>query len=138
MPSCSNFVVITFWEHLGNKRGDLSTSATWVGDQTTIRNFNIEGVPEGDGYVLIQAYNIHDPTHRVLINGQNLGGRDIPKDTSWQTWMDRIEPGKLRQGNNTIQIVRDTSTGDNFIIKSVAIHWTESYRFGPLPRYYPG
>lgn len=134
MSTQSDFGLITFWEHLGDKKGDLSTSATWVGDRTTVRNFNIDGVPQGKGYVLVQAYDVHEGSHQILINGQALPGMDIPKEVGkWQTWMDEIPSGIMKQGNNTIQIRRDTSTGDNFIIRTVAIHWRETTGF----TYYP-
>jgi len=124
----SDFRLVVFNEHLGDKAGDIKAGwANFVGNQTTIRNFYIDGYPTNEAYLILQAYDIHKSGHKILINGQDLGGFDIPPDPGkWQTWMDRIDTTKLKKGNNTIQIVRDASTGDNFIVCMVIIHWRES------------
>lgn len=123
----TNFEQIRFFEHLGDKIGDLTTFATFVGTQTTVRNFVIDGRPVDNGYLIIQTYDVDSRRHEILINGQPLRGFDLPdKPTAkkWQTWMDIIETGFLRQGNNTIQI-RSGSHRDNFIIDNVVINWKE-------------
>lgn len=123
----SDFVAIYFGEHLGDNANDLNVPwATFVGNQTTVKNFYISDQPAGNAYLMLQAYDVHQTGHRILINGQNLSGFDIPRETgSWQTWMDVIDSGLLRFGNNTIQIQRDADTGDNFVVGNVVIHWRE-------------
>jgi hypothetical protein len=123
----ADFEVITFWEHLGDKEGDIKTSAKFVGNQTTVRNFFIGQAPYGRGYVTLQLYDVHSSDHHIKINGVELAGMDIPKhpkENRWLTWSDTIETGILKQGSNTIQIVR-ASGGDNFIVRDVIIHWRE-------------
>lgn len=123
----ADYEVIPFWEHLGDKAGDISTPARFVGDQTTERNFYVGQRPVGLGYITLQLFDVHDSGHHIKINGQELGGTDIRKhgvSDHWFTWTDIIESGILRQGNNTIQIVR-TGGGDNFIVDSVIVNWRE-------------
>ncbi|MHC4278179.1 MAG: DUF7383 domain-containing protein [Planctomycetota bacterium] len=123
----ADYEIIHFWEHLGDKEGDISTSATFVGNQTTVRNFFIGQAPYGPGYITLQLYDVHNAGHQIKINGVNLGGADIrkhAKSDNWYTWTDVIEGGKLKQGNNTVQIVR-ASGGDNLVVDSVIINWRE-------------
>ncbi len=123
----ADFEVISFWEHLGDKAGDINTSAKFVGNQTTVRNFSIGQPPLGRGYITLQLFDVHDGGHHIKINGQELGGADIRKHSKagyWLTWTDVIGYGILKQGNNTIQIVR-AGGGDNFIVDSVIVNWRE-------------
>lgn len=123
----ADFEVVSFFEHLGDKKGDINTSAAFVGDQTTVRNFYVGTRPSGSGYVTIQTYDVHNSGHRILINGVDLSSWDIPKaskENRWSTWTDVIQSGVLKQGNNTIQIAR-AGGGDNFIVKAVIVHWRE-------------
>jgi len=124
----ADYRLVMFHEHLGDKAKDIKVSwAPFVGNQTTVRNFYIDGVPTGEAFLILQVYDIHSSGHKILINGTDLGGFDIPKAPGvWQIWMDRIDTTKLKQGNNSIQIVRDANTGDNFIVGSVLIQWRES------------
>lgn len=39
------------------------------------------------------------------------------------TWMDRIQPGVLKAGINTITIVR--TFDDDFHVKDIVVHWRE-------------
>lgn len=123
----ADFAIVHFMEHLGDKEGDLKVpGATWVGDKTGVRNFYIAGIPTGEGYLIGQFFDVHSPRHRIVINGNDLPGVDIATDIGhWQTWMDVINKGILRQGNNTLQVVRDTTTADNFVVGSIVVHWRE-------------
>jgi hypothetical protein len=125
----ADFAVIMLNEHLGDNAGDLLVPwATFVGDATTVKNFTVDGTPTGTGYLLIQTYDVQSESHRIVINGKELADTDIrshPAENTWQTWMDVIEPGVLKTGNNTIQI-RRAPGGDNFVISHVAINWRVS------------
>ncbi len=119
-------------------------------NEIVTRTFAIEGHPTGTGYLLIQVQDVELPGHRILINDQDLPDFDIPPhphppdDTDfrqWVTWMDRIPPSFLRQGQNSITIgrrsanfgsgrFRDRLTSvpaskDFFRVANVAIHWRE-------------
>ena len=127
MPLRADFEIVRFNSHLGDKAGDLNVNwATFHGNQTPVKNFYIGQKPSADAYVLIQAYDVESSNHEIVINGVSLGGFDIPTtdEYRWQTWMDVIESGILKQGNNTIQIKR-AGGGDNFVIAHVAIPWRE-------------
>lgn len=125
MATRANFEIITFNSHLGDNVADLNVPwATFQGDESSEESFFIEQPPSGPGYIILKAFNVDNDNHRIVINGQNLGGVDIRSDTGWQTWMDVIDSGILQQGDNTIQFQR-ASGGDNFAISNVAIHWRE-------------
>lgn len=102
-------------------------STSFVGDQTSLLNFYVDGVILPPWiYLIVTAYDVHNYGHRILINGQDLPGFDIPPAPGrWQTWMSVVPIPLIQKGYNTIQIKRDTSTGDNFAIGTVAIHWRE-------------
>ena len=125
MPK-ANFAVIKFNEHLGDKVGDLNTTLTFVGNQSTVREFDIPGTPIDSGYVVTQVADVETNNHEIRINGVNLPGVDIPPTGSRirRDFLDVIEPDMLREGRNTIQIVR-ASGGDNFVVWSVVVHWLE-------------
>ena len=121
----ADFEIINFSSHLGDKKSDIKAPwATFHGDVSPVKNFFIGQRPVGAGYLLVQAYNVNNENHRILVNGIELGGFDIPTESGWQTWMDVIQVGVLKQGNNTIQIKRTTG-GDNFIVANVTVHWRE-------------
>jgi hypothetical protein len=123
----ANFAIVKFGEHLGNDKADLDAPAfTFVGDRSSEKEFEIEGKPVGEGYVLLNIAGVQSYNHRILINGRGLGGRDIPATGDrWDTWMDGIEEGVLRQGTNTIQVRRGRD-GDNFLVEFAVVHWRES------------
>ncbi|NJP10360.1 MAG: hypothetical protein HC866_13525 [Leptolyngbyaceae cyanobacterium RU_5_1] len=73
------------------------------------RTFTIEGNPlsSGDGYLLIQAFDVERDDHRILINDQDLPSFDIPPQSEgslWTTWMDRVPQSFLNRGQNRITI----------------------------------
>lgn len=88
--------------------------------------FPIEGTqaPIDDAYLLITAHNVSHQSHEIRINNQPLSGWDIPiHNPGWQTWMDRIQPGILKTGMNSITIVR--SADDDFTVKDIVVNWRE-------------
>lgn len=109
---------------------------TWInfdfqfnaGNTETSENFIIEGNPlnSGNGYLLIQAFDVERSNHRILINGQNLPSFDIPeqaKSNLWTTWMDRVPQSFLKQGQNRITIRREGS--EDFFVANVVVQWRE-------------
>jgi hypothetical protein len=122
----SSFAVISFDEHLGDNVADLTSPGfTFTGNQTSVRNFNISGIPVGTGYLIAQTFDVQNKGHRIMVNGADLPGQDLVRTSAnrWQDVMDIIPEGFLRQGNNTIQILR--ASGDNILIGKVAINWLE-------------
>ena len=123
----ANFMVLTFDQHLGDDVSDLDAPGfAFVGNQTSVLNFNIAGVPIGAGYLIIQTLDVQNQGHRIVINGADLPGQDLVRtqENRWQDVMDAIPEGILRQGNNTIQIFR-ASGGDNILIGKAVLHWKE-------------
>ncbi|MBW4653150.1 MAG: hypothetical protein KME20_08995 [Kaiparowitsia implicata GSE-PSE-MK54-09C] len=80
-----------------------------------------------DGYLLITVRRVSSQDHRIIINGTDLSGFDIPlppRDSeAWLTYMDRIQPNVLRGGTNTIQIIRVGN--DDFEVKDLVVNWRE-------------
>jgi hypothetical protein len=114
--SHADFVFITVNEVLGG-----------VGnDQTDLKKFNIDGKPTGAGYLLIQAHDVEHSGHRILINGKDLPGSDLPANpvnSQWQTWMDQIPAGYLKQGENSLLIMK--IGGEQFTVRGVSVNWRE-------------
>jgi hypothetical protein len=106
---------------------DEELSGAFVADQTAVKEFVIDGKPVGQGYILIQTFDVQLAGHSILINGKNLPDWDLPKHPArevWQTWMDRIPAGVLKQGKNTIQITKQPGF-DKFEIRGISINWRE-------------
>ncbi|TQV78455.1 DUF7383 domain-containing protein [Denitrobaculum tricleocarpae] len=126
MATRSDFKIIHFWDHLGDDKGDISTSATFRGDETPAYCFYVDATPL-DGYVVLQAYDVDSDYHEVLINGMALPYEDIMQHgshNSWSVWLDEIPAKYLKRGNNTIKVKRSRGE-DNFIIGDVVVHWRE-------------
>lgn len=96
-----------------------------IGDATAVKEFTIDGTPLGHGYILIQTFDVQEAGHRIVINGKDLTGMDFPTHPTgnvWQTWMDRIPAGILKQGKNTLQIHKQAGT-DAFRVQGASINW---------------
>ena len=80
-----------------------------------------------DGYLLITVRSVDLDSHRIKINGTDLDSWDIPQppgnSDAWFTYMDRIQPGLLHPGTNTIQIIR--AGNDDFVVRDLVVHWRE-------------
>lgn len=129
MPVRADFKIVRFYEHLGDNLNDLSASqrgsTEWQGDESTEKIFNIDGTPTDDAYVIIGTCDVVGWKHKVLING-NTAGNLVP-GKGWQTQMLQVKnTAKLKKGDNTIQVVRDKTKTDNFLIDRAVIHWRES------------
>ena len=80
MPAMrSDFATVRFMEHLGSNPNAYApgySDFTFVGPRTTLLDFNVGGPLADDlGYLLIQAYGVGGTYgHRILINGEDLGG----------------------------------------------------------------
>ena len=126
----ADFAIVQFNEHLGDDPGDLNVPEfEFVGNQTSLKHFSIPGEPTAAGYILIQAGDVQNKGHKILVNGIDLPGTDInrTREARWQDTFDVIPAGILSQGNNTIQIQR-AGGGDNILIGYVMIHWKQSLK----------
>jgi len=126
----ADFVIVQFNEHLGDDSGDLKApDFTFVHNLTTLKHFNVPGVPTGPGYLIIQVADVQSKGHQILINGTDLPGTDIERtlENRWGESMDVIPEGNLQRGDNTIQI-RRAGGGDNILIGNVMIHWKQTLK----------
>lgn len=127
----SDFAFLTFDEHLGNTKEDLSVmpkkKPVWVGDSSSRKTFWIEGSPVfGHSYLLITLYEVHFEGHKILINDTELPGCVLPPcKGQWLTTLVPVGVELKANDFNSIQIVRNQNRQDNFIISHVVIHWRE-------------
>lgn len=122
----ANYALCEFGEHLGEHRNGLDVPwAEFVGNRSSERTFGVPTARTIDPYIGLQAFDVDEWAHEILINGDPLSGFDVPPADGWQYWADRITGGTLREGENTVRIVRDTDTDDGFVIGTLAVHWKE-------------
>ena len=93
-------------------------------------NFPIETAGQSvvdDGYLIITVRSVDLDSHRIRINNTDLTSFDIPlppgNSDAFLTYMDRIQPGVLREGSNTLEIIRVGN--DNFLVRDLVINWRE-------------
>ncbi len=139
MSKIANFENIIFNEHLGNNRGDIPSFGTdFVGDASRLANFNIENPPVDNGYILISLWDVQRVSHKVELNGidlfasQNFAYQVASNNVS--NWVIPFNSNIIRQGNNSLQILRNTGEGDNFHIYTAIVHWKEEVQFSRSPR----
>lgn len=122
----ANYATVSVQELLGPSADALDVSwATFAGDRSS--SFGFE-VPTGDArepYLQLQAFDVGEYGHDILLNGESLTGFDIPPGEGWQHWMDTITGPSLREGRNTLRIERDTTGDDAFVVGTVVVHWRE-------------
>ena len=120
----SDFNVVPIREHLGDKASDLNTDFPFMGRNSSVKKFRIEGDPVDDAFLLINHTDVHQNGHVIKINGQDLPWLDIiDADGKFATQMKLIPPGLLFRGDNTLQVVQKGD--DNFIVFDVVVHWRE-------------
>ena len=128
MSARADFQVLTFNEHLGDNQSDINTDFVFEGQFSSTKTFDInQNLLNSPGYVEYQVSHVDHLSHQILINGQPLPGVDVQRtgqgDTGLQTHTDVIPSSFLRVGQNTIQFQR--TSGDNFLIHHVIVHWRE-------------
>lgn len=97
-----------------------------VGNETAAYEFEVPTDDATDGYVGIQAFDVGEYGHEILVNGDSLSGFDIPPNDGWQYWVDTFgEAVSLTEGVNHIRIARDDDTADAFAVGTVTVHWKE-------------
>jgi hypothetical protein len=97
-----------------------------VGDETGAYEFDVPTANATDGYVGIQAFDVGEYGHEILINGEPMSGFDIPPNDGWQYWVDTFgDRVSLTEGRNSLRIARDTDTSDAFAVGTVTVHWKE-------------
>ncbi|MFC5136538.1 MULTISPECIES: DUF7383 domain-containing protein [Haloferacaceae] len=124
MPPHTDYALVTVLEHLGEDPDALNIEwAEFVGDASTLHTFEVTTTNPLDAYFEVQLYDVGTFGHEVLVNGEPLTGFDLPPSDGWQLWMDAVTDAMLQQGENTVQIVRDGESDDEFAIGNVVVHW---------------
>ncbi len=131
-----NMKSLYFGQHLGDNKEDLpevNQYFTWVGDQTRKESgvFQIGSKlrPADDAYLLIRSYDVDNQAHTIRVNGKDLPGINLAtkaKEKRWQVFYDQIPANTLHAGENLVQIFRNKSSLDNFVIHSIIVHWIEN------------
>lgn len=122
----SNYALLDFSEMLGPHAEAMDVEwAEFAGDQSSELDFEVPTAGARDGYVTIQALDVSEYSHEVVVNGESLSGFDLPPCEGWQTWMDVVSGVELVEGTNTLQFLRDDETRDAFVVGSVRVTWRE-------------
>ncbi|MFB6141364.1 MAG: hypothetical protein ABEJ26_13135 [Halosimplex sp.] len=122
----SNYALVPVQQHLGQNEESLAVPwAEFVGDETDEFEFEVPTADATEAYLELQAYDVEEYGHEIRINGVALSGFDIPPAEGWQHWMDTLSGLDLSEGTNTVQIERDTTTTDAFVVGVVIVHWKE-------------
>ncbi len=135
MALTANFENIIFNEHLGDDQGDLPTfnGMTFVGEQTKLANFTLEGTPKGKGYLLLYLWSIQDLHHKIEINNIDVSNAaEFPHQLGSEktaTWVIPLDENVLKKGDNTLRIKR--TGNDNFHVYNVIVNWKEEVNNTP-------
>lgn len=129
MPTRANYATVYVGAQLAPTGRELDLEwATAAGDETADHAFTIPTDRPTEAFIGIQAFDVGEYGHEILVNGESLGGFDIPPNEGWQYWVDTLSGAALREGTNAIRIARDTDTPDAFAVGTVTVHWKE-----PIP-----
>ncbi|MGM0591253.1 MAG: DUF7383 domain-containing protein [Halobacteriota archaeon] len=133
MTSRANYATLFVGAQLGPEDRQLDLDwATFVGDETDAYEFTVPTDSAEEPYIGVQAFDVGDYGHEIELNGQALGGFDIPPCDGWQYWVDTLSNVDLVEDTNTVRICRDIETRDRFAIGTVIVHWKER-QSGPNP-----
>jgi hypothetical protein len=129
VPFRANYATVYLGVQLGPEGYSLDLDwASAAGDETEAYEFAVPTSDPVEGLLGVQAFDVGEYGHEIHVNDETLGGFDIPPADGWQYWTDTITEAQLREGTNTLRVVRDTDTHDAFAVGNVFVHWKE-----PLP-----
>ena len=122
----ANYALVNVSAHLGPSKDALDVPwAEYVGDATPELEFSVPTDRASDPYVGLQAFRVDEYGHELRLNGESLGGFDVPPADGWQYWEDAITDVELDEGTNALRIRRDETTDDSFAVNNVTVHWRE-------------
>lgn len=122
----ANYALVDFMEYLGDDADALDVPwAEFVGNRTTERTFPVPTDDPTEAYFTFQVFDVGVYGHEVVINGDPVSGFDLPPGPGWQHWMDAVTGAELREGENTVRVVRDRDSEDAFVVGTAAVHWKE-------------
>ena len=122
----ANYALVNVSAALGPDEGVLDVPwAEYVGDATPELEFTVPTDRATDPYVGLQAFRVGEYGHELRINGDSLGGFDVPPADGWQYWEDAVTEAELVEGANRLRVVRDDDADDSFAVNNVTVHWRE-------------
>ena len=129
----TDFVIVPIQQHLGDNKNDIfAPGYPYRGDLSDTFNFTIDSDPNGEAYLLVQIYGSYYEGHTIIINGKNVtspgGNFGNSGSLSWSTLTVLIDNNTLKQGQNTMQFIRNPNTEDNFLIDNVVVNWKYQYQ----------
>ena len=122
MTMRSDFRVIALNEFIGTEPSVLNTDFPFVGSESSVKTFQIDGVPVDDAYLLITHSRFLATWHEIKINNRELPWIDIFPSEKGATHLKTIPSGFLVRGVNTLQI---RVKGAALIVYYVVVHWRE-------------
>ena len=129
-PTRGDFVVMHVMQHLADAHIELAPAIARDfpnAGRTCAKEFLVDELPVGPGYLTMQVYDFEPSKHRVLINGQPLPLAELPESTlvkTWFCWTEVIPEGLLVRGGNTLGIECSTDK-ESFLVRDVILHWHE-------------
>lgn len=129
----TDFVIVPIQQHLGDNKNDIfAPGYPYRGDLSDTFNFTIDSDPNGEAYLLVQTYGSYFEGHTIIINGKNItspgGNFGNSGSLSWSTLTVLVDDNTLKQGQNTMQFLRNPNTEDNFLIDNVVVNWKYQYQ----------
>ncbi|ESP87713.1 DUF7383 domain-containing protein [Candidatus Halobonum tyrrellensis] len=94
-----------------------------AGDRTDAHEFEVATADPRDAFLGVQAFDVSEYGHELLLNDDPLSGFDIPPGDGWQYWVDSVTGASLTRGTNTLEVARDTDTRDAFAVGTVWVNW---------------
>ncbi len=124
----SDFTVVPIQQHLGDNKSDIFAPIyPYRGDVSDTFNFTLDRTPVGSAYLLIQVYGSYFQGHTIMINEQEITGPQGSFGSTgfgnWATLTVLLDDNTLKQGQNTIQFLRNPDTPDNFLVDNVVVNW---------------
>lgn len=120
----ADYATVSVQELFGPEEDALDLPwATFVGDHGKTHAFDVPAADPTDSYLEVQAFDVAEYGHEIMLNDEPLSGFDIPPGEGWQYWMDTISGSPLRSGENHLRIERDATTDDAFAVGTVVVHW---------------
>jgi hypothetical protein len=129
----TDFRVISVREYIGTDPSAINTDFPFVGSLSSVKRFQIDGVPVEDAYMLITHSRLIPTWHVVKINDRDLPGIIFPSEEG-ATHLMTIPHGFLVRGLNTLQI---SVKGAAAIVYHLVVHWRERELPPPPPPVHP-
>lgn len=126
MRTSTNYAAIDVGAQLAPAGRELDLDwADDAGDRTDAHEFAVPTADPREPFVGVQAFDVGEYGHELLLNGDPLSGFDVPPGDGWQYWVDTVTGATLVEGRNTLAVARDTDGDDAFAVGTVWVNWKE-------------